>query len=605
MPSVSGSILATEPLKSFMQEVAYSVSTILDLDVTIVDASLVRVAGTGVYNNMVNEQLPALCSFGTVLRSGAPCLLSNPREDPKCANCDKLDRCRETCHLAFPLSLEAQPVGVLSLVAFNDEQRQRIIARQGEYSSFLHHMARLVDMSLCNEAASRRLAEERDRLRGIVNAISDGIIAVDGEGVVVCCNRAASGVLGVGAVDLTGKRLADFIPGSPVLDVLESGTGHFNQEMTLPGRAEQSRHISTGTPLFSNGKVVGAVAVLRTTQEANRMVYDLSARQPDRAIEHILGNDPRLQEAKRMALVAAAGDATVLLTGESGTGKELFARAIHYHSPRSQGPFVAVNCAALPEDLLESEFFGYEEGAFTGARRGGKPGKFELAAGGALFLDEVGDCSLRLQAKLLRALDRREIQRVGGTRPLYVDVRIIAATNRDLEAMVRLGEFREDLYYRLTVIPIHIPPLRERRGDIELLLDAMLERHSRSMNRPEVGLSSPARRLLCDYSWPGNVREMENAVQYMLHSCAGPLIQPADLPSRIRRDALDAPKQGATAPGHDSLLMPAAEWERQAIAEGLRRYGSTPAAKDLLSRELGMSRSTIYRKIRRYGLDLV
>ncbi|NPV71428.1 MAG: sigma 54-interacting transcriptional regulator [Firmicutes bacterium] len=600
---MTSNLLATQPMKSFLQEVAVSVSTILDLDVTIVDASLVRVAGTGAYSSVVDEQLPLLCSFGSVLRSGAPCLVSRPREDPACSTCDKHDRCRETCHLAFPLSLEDQPVGVLSLVAFTEEQRQRIVHRQVEYSSFLHHIARLVAMSLRSEVTSRKLAEERDRLNGIVDAIAEGIIAVDDMGIVVCCNRVAYEALGFDNQCVVSKPLADFIPEAPVLGILKSGTAHVNREVILPGRSRRLRHISTGTPLFSQGKVVGAVALLRTAEEAHRMVYEISERQPDRAIDHILGNDPRLQEAKKMALVAAAGNATVLLAGESGTGKELFARAIHYHSPRSDGPFVAVNCAALPEDLLESELFGYEEGAFTGAKRGGKPGKFELAAGGTIFLDEVADCSLRLQAELLRALDRREIQRIGGTCTVYVDVRVVAATNRDLETMVRQGEFREDLYYRLSVIPIHIPPLRQRKGDIGLLLDAMLQRYSRGMNHLETQISPSVRKLLCEYSWPGNVRELENTVQYMLHACTGTVIEPAHLPPRIRKKSSHSPMGVSLDPASGSLLMPADEWEKEAIAEGLRRYGNAPNAKELLARELGMSRSSIYRKIKRYGLD--
>ena len=509
------------------------------------------------------------------------------------------------CHLAFHLCLDDQPVGVLSLVAFTPEQRQRIMDRQAEYYSFLHHMARLVGMSLRSELTTLKLAQERDRLCGIVDAITDGIVAVDDRGVIVCCNRTAASALGLHGEGVVGRQLADLVPDAPVLEVLKSGTAHVNREVALHGRgrAQKSRHISTGTPLISQGKVVGAVALLRTAEDAHRMVYEISERQPDRAVDHILGNDPRLHEAKRMALVAAAGGATVLLSGESGTGKELFARAIHYHSPRCGGPFVAVNCAALPEDILESELFGYEEGAFTGARRGGKPGKFELAAGGTLFLDEVGDCSLRLQAGLLRALDNREIQRVGGTSTVYVDVRVVAATNRDLESMVRQGEFREDLYYRLSVIPIWIPPLRQRKGDIGLLLDAMLRRYCQTMNHVEVELSAPVRRRLYEYNWPGNVRELENTVQYMLHACAGSVIDLSHLPPRIRQGRSPSSAGALPAQPSESLLMPADAWEKEAIAEGLRRFANMPNAKELLARELGMSRSSVYRKIKRYGLD--
>jgi transcriptional regulator with PAS, ATPase and Fis domain len=431
----------------------------------------------------------------------------------------------------------------------------------------------------------------------VVEAVREGIVAVDADGNIICCNQAAARILRLDGLDPIGTKLADFFPDAPMLQVLSTGTGYTNREVTLSSPAGTLRHVSTATPLFSNGRVVGAVALLKTLEDVHRIAYEISESQPDRPIDHILGQAPLLQEAKQMALRAASSSASVLLIGESGTGKELFARAIHYHSARGSGPFVAVDCAAVPEDLLESELFGYEEGAFTGARKGGKPGKFELAHGGTLFLDEVGDCSLRLQAKLLRALDRGEIERVGGTRTIRVDVRLVAATNKDLEQMVRNGEFREDLYFRLNVIPIRIPPLRNRKVDILPLFRHFLDKHASRMGRETPSVSPDTEQILQDYWWPGNVRELENVAQYVLHTCAERLVEPRHLPPRLiapgRYDGPLAPARSRSAP----------EEERKFIAEGLRRLGKTPHAKDILARQLGVSRATIYRKIKKYGLD--
>jgi len=591
-------------LQAFLQEVAFSVSTMVGLDVTITDDSLVRLAGTGEYQNRIGEQLPASCSFGKVIRTGTPCLVTRPREDPECSECDKRDQCRETCHIAFPLIVDHRPIGVLSLLSFTDKQRDQIIQRRDEYSRFVDHMARLIAMAAHHEETAQKLAEARDRLTGIVDAVREGIIAVDEEGKIISCNEAAARILRFGDKEaVIGKPLADLVPGAPMLEVLQTGVGYVNREVILPTPGGTLHHITTTAPLFSRGRIAGAVALLKNLDDVRHIAYEFAERQPEKPIEHILGRDPQLQRAKQMALQAAAGTATVLLLGESGTGKELFARAIHYHSPRSKGPFVAVNCAALPEDLLESELFGYEEGAFTGARRGGKPGKFELAAGGTLFLDEVADCSLRLQAKLLRALDRGEIQRIGSTRTITVDVRVVAATNKDLEALVEQGEFREDLYYRLAVIPIHIPPLRERKGDIPILLDFFMARHARALNRPVPELSPRTREILYRYAWPGNVRELENVVQYILHACEGSIAEPSHLPPRVLGTHKKHPAILSPCEDHHLTLMPITQWEREAIAEGLRRYGNTKRGKELLARQLGMSRSTIYRKIKQFGLD--
>ncbi len=317
-----------------------------------------------------------------------------------------------------------------------------------------------------------------------------------------------------------------------------------------------------------------------------------------------MGRSEALETVKRLARKAARTPSTVLITGESGTGKELLARAIHAASPFAEGPFVSVNCAAIPENLLEAELFGYEEGAFTGARKGGKPGKIELADGGTLFLDEIGDMPLAMQAKLLRVLEERRVERVGGVTSRPVRVRVIAATNRSLEEMVRKGAFRADLYYRLNIIRLHLPPLRERRTDIPLLLSHHLERVVRRYRLPAKSFTKEAVSILLAYHWPGNVRELVNTVEALVNLVDGPDIRPEDLPPHIRSAAKTPDGQGAEEAQEELSLVrevkrAAEERERERILAALSQAGGNKAKA---ARLLGIHRSTLYEKLRKYGL---
>jgi two-component system NtrC family response regulator len=304
--------------------------------------------------------------------------------------------------------------------------------------------------------------------------------------------------------------------------------------------------------------------------------------------------NPRMADAINMAARAAASRATILIRGESGTGKELMARAVHYASPRSKGPLVAVNVAALPDTLIESELFGHERGAFTGADREHR-GRFELADGGTLFLDEIGDLPKGTQVKLLRALQEQAFERLGGTRSLRVDVRVIAATNRDLEAMVAKGEFRDDLYYRLNVVSIEIPPLRERREDIPALVELFLERFAGERPAPVTDVSREAMDLLVKYEYPGNVRELENLVHRAVVLARERTLTTADLPIRLARMKADGHAEAAT-----TFVERVAEFERALIVEALDRAGGVQTRA---ARALGMSERHLRYKLRKYKLS--
>jgi transcriptional regulator with GAF, ATPase, and Fis domain len=317
--------------------------------------------------------------------------------------------------------------------------------------------------------------------------------------------------------------------------------------------------------------------------------------------DRIIGRSAPLREVLDRAVKVAHAEATVLITGESGTGKELVARAIHHASFRAEGPFVAINCAALPETLLESELFGHEKGAFTGADRQ-KPGRFELAASGTLFLDEIGELSSTVQAKLLRVLQEREFQRVGGTATLRADVRLIAASNRDLEREVEVGRFREDLYYRLNVFSIHLPPLRERGEDVLLLADHFVQTLSARMAKGEMGLSREAREVLLAHTWPGNIRELQNAVERALIVSDGGLLTAAQLSIGSRRDRPLAEPGEAAAPGPVTRPPGASlpEWEKHLVEDALRQAKGN---RSRAARLLGITRSQLYTRLKRFGFE--
>jgi DNA-binding NtrC family response regulator len=315
----------------------------------------------------------------------------------------------------------------------------------------------------------------------------------------------------------------------------------------------------------------------------------------NRIDDEIIGQSEEMERVKKMILKVAGSSSTVMIRGDSGVGKERVARAIHKASPRAGEVFQAVNCAAINENLIESELFGHEKGSFTGAHAQ-KKGQFETADQGTLFLDEIGDLNISMQAKLLRALQEREIMRVGGTRPIKVDVRVIAATNRDLEAMVKEGRFREDLYYRLNIIPIVIPPLRNRRADIPPLVDFFIAKHSASSHRKITGLTAGARNLIMSYSWPGNVRQLESAIERAILLCEGSEIEVEDLPVEIRQE-------GTSAAAFNFKLPPEGisfdEVERSLITQAMEQtnWNITRAA-----RLLGLSFRTLQYRLEKFGI---
>ena len=381
----------------------------------------------------------------------------------------------------------------------------------------------------------------------IINLLAERVVIVDHDGIILYINEPYCEFIGTTVEKALGRPVQDVIENSRMHIVAKAGETEIAALQPING----SEMIANRYPLYENKELAGAMGTVmfRSPEEwrmykskiqylVDELKYYQTKVQRDLKSKYsfndLIGMSPAFLAAKKLAERVSTSNSSVLLIGESGTGKELFAHAIHNNSIRFSAPFVAINCASIPENLLESELYGYEDGAFTGAKKGGKMGQFEIADGGTLFLDEIGDMPLAMQSKLLRVLQEKEVQRVGGSKSIPVDVRIIAATHRDLEKMVAEGEFRQDLYYRLNVIKIEIPPLRKRKEDIQLISMSLLKKLGNRFYRKEIGLSDEVKEKLMEHAWPGNIRELENVLERCINVLDGKTIQLEHLPLYLR-----------------------------------------------------------------------
>ncbi|OPX22289.1 MAG: hypothetical protein B1H02_06360 [Candidatus Latescibacteria bacterium 4484_107] len=454
-------------------------------------------------------------------------------------------------------------------------------------------MKRLMD-TLCEWSV--QIALERDKLDAILNSITDGVFTIGEDWRVLSFNRAAERITGTSADQAIGMHCRDIfrsdacLEACPLKRTLDTGEPLYDVEIGIVAGDGTKIPVSVSTALLYNvdGAVIGGVATFRDLSRVKELAKALEGRY---SFHNLIGKSKPMQELYDLLENVAESDSTVLIQGESGTGKELVARAIHYNGPRKDHPFLGVNCAALPEPLLESELFGHEKGAFTGAIRQ-KPGRFERADGGTLFLDEVAEMSPVLQAKLLRVLDQRSFERVGGTETIRTDVRIIAATNRNLMQAVENGTFRQDLFYRLNVVSIVLPPLSERREDILLLVDHFIRTFNAKTDKAIRGVSREAMRALMDYAWPGNVRELENAIEHAFVQCAGGMLSVEHLPRNLRPEHAMV---DAVLDRKDPLLQ-----NEKALLQ--RVLQNVEGHRGKAAETLGISRPTLWRKMKKHGL---
>jgi len=450
----------------------------------------------------------------------------------------------------------------------------------------------------------------RRATEAILESISDGVFTVDHQWRITSFNRAAEAITGVPRDEAVGRRCAEVFRSSmcetacALRETMKTGEPVIDRSAFIVDADGRRIPISVSTALLRDerGEVVGGVETFRDLSLVEELRSKLTGRTQ---VGDLVSRSPAMRRIFEILPQIAASPSTVLLEGETGTGKELLARAIHDLSPRAEGPFVAVNCGALPDTLLESELFGYKAGAFTGATRD-KPGRFAVAEGGTVFLDEIGDVSPALQSRLLRVLEERTFEPLGGTESVRADVRVVTATNRDLDALVAGGDFRRDLYYRVNVVRLRVPPLRDRKEDVPLLADHFVERFGRLQAKAVTGVSREAMAVLLAHDYPGNVRELENVIERAFILCDEGDIERRHLPEELLPRAAPSGEEGdaaadkAKADGGD-LASAVRAAERRAILDALQRNAGN---REAAARDLGLHKSTLFRKVRALGIHL-
>ncbi|EIC3807231.1 sigma 54-interacting transcriptional regulator [Escherichia coli] len=573
-----------------IQRFARMLASVLQLEVEIVDENLCRVAGTGAYGKFLGRQLSGNSRLlRHVLETKTEKVVTQSRFDPLCEGCDSKENCREKAFLGTPVILQDRCVGVISLIAVTHEQQEHISDNLREFSDYVRHISTIfVSKLLEDQGPGDNISKI---FATMIDNMDQGVLVVDDENRVQFVNQTALKTLGVVHNNIIGKPIRF----RPLTFESNFTHGHMQHIVSWDDKSELiigQLHNIQGRQLF-----------LMAFHQSHTSFSVANA--PDEPhIEQLVGECRVMRQLKRLISRIAPSPSSVMVVGESGTGKEVVARAIHKLSGRRNKPFIAINCAAIPEQLLESELFGYVKGAFTGASANGKTGLIQAANTGTLFLDEIGDMPSMLQAKLLRAIEAREILPIGASSPIQVDIRIISATNQNLAQFIAEGKFREDLFYRLNVIPITLPPLRERQEDIELLVHYFLHLHTRRLGSVYPGIAPDVVEILRKHRWPGNLRELSNLMEYLVNVVpSGEVIDSTLLPPNLLNNGTTE-QSDVTEVSEAHLSLDDAggtaleEMEKQMIREALSRHNSKKQVAD----ELGIGIATLYRKIKKYEL---
>lgn len=573
-----------------IQRFARMLASVLQLEVEIVDENLCRVAGTGAYGKFLGRQLSGNSRLlRHVLETKTEKVVTQSRFDPLCEGCDSKENCREKAFLGTPVILQERCVGVISLIAVTHEQQEHISDNLREFSDYVRHISTIfVSKLLEDQGPGDNISKI---FATMIDNMDQGVLVVDADNRVQFVNQTALKTLGVVQNNIIGKPVRF----RPLTFESNFTHGHMQHIVSWDDKSELiigQLHNIQGRQLF-----------LMAFHQSHTSFSVANA--PDEPhIEQLVGECRVMRQLKRLISRIAPSPSSVMVVGESGTGKEVVARAIHKLSGRRNKPFIAINCAAIPEQLLESELFGYFKGAFTGASANGKTGLIQAANTGTLFLDEIGDMPLMLQAKLLRAIEAREILPIGASSPIQVDIRIISATNQNLAQFIAEGKFREDLFYRLNVIPITLPPLRERQEDIELLVHYFLHLHTRRLGSVYPGIAPDVVEILRKHRWPGNLRELSNLMEYLVNVVpSGEVIDSTLLPPNLLNNGTTE-QSDVTEVSEAHLSLDDAggtaleEMEKQMIREALSRHNSKKEVAD----ELGIGIATLYRKIKKYEL---
>lgn len=564
-------------IKDDIAKYAETISQILDIDVEVMDKDFTRIAGTGrikdkVGMNMFNDSH----IYKKVLKTKETYIITNPRKDEICENCPSKGICSEVLEISTPIIFKSKAVGVIGLICFDEIKKIISLEKKDLYIGFLKQMASFISSHIYQEAEKIMIENNNQVLLNIVDRMPNAIIITNEHNKVELVNTMGNSLFGYYNPEslVKAEGITDF------LDKKEFSLTYNGVTLDIVGDIIN----------FPNN--MGRFRTLYVFQEAEKFkkyIHQFN----NKFAKTFIFNSSQMQNVYSKIQKVAKTTTTVLITGESGTGKEVAARAIHENSNRSEGPFIPVNCGAIPESLMESEFFGYVKGAFTGANPKGKIGFFEQADGGTIFLDEIGDMPLSLQVKLLRVLQEKTVSPIGSDKTKEIDIRIVAATNKNLEELVNENKFREDLFYRLNVFPIDIPPLRNRPKDIEELTTYFIVKYSQLFDTPVKSISDEVMKIFLTYSWPGNIRELKNIVEYIINIVdeRDSFISVKHLPPRLISSS------------DKKEIKTLAEMEKDAIETLLETFGTSSKDKVKIAKTLDISLATLYRKLKQYNLD--
>ncbi|TJX64504.1 AAA family ATPase [Soehngenia saccharolytica] len=566
-------------ISQIVQKYAQITASIAGVDVEVVNYKLIRVAGTGIFNELLNEDVSENSHiYKNAILTGERQIVYEPGKDERCKNCKEKDICQEKFEISMPIKLNEDILGVIGMACPTEEAKEYIVKNLDNYLLFLEQIADFISTRAYEEQESLFRSAMYDTLKTVIKNMDEGAIIIDNGGLVDTINPSAKKQLGI--TRIINKEKIGIIPtGDTVENSLEYRVKIGENENKVIGDIID----------IPNNPMYKQVMLFRDINKVHTNIYEMTSTINVMGADRIIGSSPQTKALKEEIKKVSNSISTVLITGESGSGKEVVATAIWQNSDRRNNRFVAINCAAIPEPLLESELFGYVKGAFTGADPRGKIGKFELANNGVIFLDEIGDMPIYLQSKILRVIQDKKVTRIGSNQVIPLDLRIIAATNKDLRKMINENKFREDLYYRLNVIPIHIVPLRERKEDILDLLYYFIDYYRKLFGKKFVKIEEYTVQKLLDYPWYGNVRELENTVEFMVNMMEDGVINNSSLPLNIRNNnEINISKD---------LIRPLKEIELEEIKKAIDYFGDTTDGKMKAAKALGIGIATLYRKL--------
>jgi transcriptional regulator with PAS, ATPase and Fis domain len=581
-----------------IQTLSSLMSAAFGFDVALINRKRITVAGTGTFQQYIGLPVPRYCIAAQNISAHESYVIENASDEPECYKCKLRERCPYNMAMGSPIVSSDIIEGTMLLLSTDIKQRNTMTKSICYLKKHLENISVLISDNISQNNLKLVSDSINESLTGFIDTFEEGIMMIGKDGKIDYINSVAENIFGCKNRETFNKDIDQIPFGSDFRKNLKKNSLVGNSYTPVFNLDKENGNKSIN---YSIKKILNANKfagyVVRLNQKKEKSYFYSSHPDAGKGFENIVGNNITLNATIREAKKFANAESAVLLLGETGTGKDLFAGAIHQAGGRRNSPFITVNCSALPGNLLESEMFGYEEGAFTGAKTGGKPGKFELAHNGTLFLDEIGDLPSLLQAKLLRVFEDGMVEKIGCTSPIKVDVRLISATNKNLPDMIEKGTFRRDLYYRINAIPINIPPLRERKEDILLLANHFIFQFSKKLKTNPKILDQAVEDFFLQYPWAGNVRELKNIIDYLVQISCGDLITVDILPKSMRDLYLS---MQITDPA--SISQPCMSelkfLEKNAIVEAIKRFGSTTEGKKLTAKYLGIGLTTLYRRLR-------